>query len=128
MDVLNWTLKYYSINTKNNTIYYKYEYPPLFQDLLLNIPYFNEENCISNSFIEIKEYTLLALVLPKTSLNLLPDNIHNYLLKNYENQYKDNYKFIYTFCKYFWEAHVLFPTIKQDELIQFITTINLLYK
>lgn len=123
-NILNWTFKYYSENCECNTIYYNYEYPPLFQDLIKNIPYFDEENNFNNNFIDIKSNTLLALVLPKSSLHLLPKNIHNYLLKNYENYYCDNYNFIYAFCKYFWEAHVQFPKMEKNDLFEFIKKIN----
>ena len=58
---------------------------------------------------------LLSYVLPRDSLNLLPSNIHNYLLKNYGNHYKEDYEFIYAFCKYFYEGHVKFPHLNFKE-------------
>ena len=57
----------------------------------------------------------MSFVLPYNSLNLLPDNIHNYLLKNYEAHYKNDYKIIYAFCRYIWEGHVIFPELNFNE-------------
>ena len=54
----------------------------------------------------------MAYVLPKHSLHLLPENIHNHLLKNYDKYYKDDYALLYAFCKYFYEGHVDFPEIQ----------------
>jgi len=53
--------------------------------------------------------------LPKKSLDLLEDNIKNYLLKKYYNYYNEDYAFHYAFCKYFWEAHVIFPHLNFEE-------------
>ena len=63
----------------------------------------------------IHEYLLLSYVLPRNSLNLLPDKIHDYLLKNYDGHYKNNYSIIYAFCKYIWEGHVQFPLLNFEE-------------
>ena len=63
----------------------------------------------------MKEQLLLCYVLPKNSLNLLPDKIHNYLLKNYESHYNEDYEIVYAFCKYFYEGHINFPEINIDE-------------
>ena len=30
--------------------------------------------------------------------------------------YKDDYDFIWAYCKYFWEAHVIMPNIDINEL------------
>jgi len=52
--------------------------------------------------------------LPKNSLHLLPEKLHNYLLANYEKYYREDYELIYAFCKYFYEGHVIFPTIEHS--------------
>lgn len=124
LETLLWTYKYYKFDNVGNSVYYKYEYPPLLKDLLVAIPYFIEEIVINIDIIEIKSNTLLSLVLPKDSLNLLPNKIHNYLLNNYKNYYRDDYKFMYAFCKYFWEGHVIFPEIDYIKLINDINNLS----
>ena len=111
IETLQWTFYYYSKDCINWTHSYKYHYPPLLQDLYKHIPYFNSELVLKKDKDVIHSLLLLSYVLPKSSLNLLPDNIHNYLLKNYENYYRDDYEFVYSFCKYFWEGHVKFPEL-----------------
>ena len=71
----------------------------------------------------IHPHLLLSYVLPKNSLNLLPNKIHNYLLKNYEHHYQNDYQFAYAFCKYFWEGHVKFPELDFDKFANEITAL-----
>ena len=111
LETLQWTYYYYSRDCINWSHYYKYHYPPLLVDLYKHIPYFGSELVLKEDMHILDPYLLLSYVLPKNSLGLLPDNIHNYLLKNYENHYKNEYEFVYAFCKYFWEGHVKFPEL-----------------
>ena len=123
LQTLQWTYYYYSKECVNWSHCYKYHYPPLLVDLFKHIPYFNSELVLIKDKNVIHPHLLLAYVLPKNALNLLPDKIHSYLLKNYENHYEENYEFIYAFCKYFWEGHVKFPDLDFDK---FADEINLL--
>ena len=111
LETLQWTYYYYSRECINWSHSYNYEYPPLLSDLYKHIPYFDSELVLTKNKNVIHEYVLLSYVLSKNSLNLLPRKIHNYLLENYENHYKTDYEFVYSFCKYFWECHVKFPPI-----------------
>ena len=107
---LQWTFYYYSTDCISWTHTYLYHYPPLLQDLYKNVPYFNSELVIEPDKNIIHPHLLLSYVLPKNSLNLIPNTkIYNYLIKNYPQHYREDYEFIYAFCKYFWEGHVLFP-------------------
>ena len=115
LETLQWVYYYYSSSCKNWTMYFKYHYPPLLSDLYSYIPYFNSEFVLPENNTILKEQLLLCYVLPKNSLNLLPDKIHNYLLKNYESHYNEDYEIVYAFCKYFYEGHVNFPEINIDE-------------
>ena len=63
----------------------------------------------------LNDKLLLCYVLPHNSLNLLPNKIHNYLLKEYKEHYRSDYEIVYAFCKYFYEAHIHFPKIKIEE-------------
>jgi 5'-3' exonuclease len=115
LETLQWTYYYYSGDCINWSHCYKYHYPPLLIDLYKHIPHFDSEIIIKNNKDVIHPYLLLSYVLPKNSLNLLPSKIHNYLLKNYEIHYREDYKFLYAFCKYFWEGHVKFPNLEIEE-------------
>ena len=125
LQTLQWTYYYYSKECINWNHSYKYHYPPLLSDLYKAIPYFDSELVLKEDKNIIHEYLLLSYVLPCNSLNLLPQNIHNYLLKNYENHYKNDYNMIYAFCKYIWEGHVEFPELDFE---QFSKNINKLIK
>ena len=115
LQTLQWTYYYYSKECINWNHSYNYHYPPLISDLYKAIPYFNSELVLKEDKNIIHEHLLLSYVLPRNSLNLLPDNIHNYLLKNYEDHYKNDYKMIYAFCRYIWEGHVIFPELNFNE-------------
>ena len=115
LETLQWVYHYYSSSCKNWTLYFKYNYPPLLSDLYMYIPYFNSEFVMLENNNILNEKLLLCYVLPRNSLNLLPDKIHNYLLKEYNEHYNTNYEIIYAFCKYFYEGHVHFPKIKIEE-------------
>ena len=112
LETLQWVYCYYSSECKNWAIHYKYHYPPLLCDLYTYIPYFNSELTINEDYSILNTNVLLAYVLPKTSLHLLPEKIHDHLLKNYDKYYKDDYELLYAFCKYFYESHVNFPEIQ----------------
>ena len=106
---------YYSKECVNWNHCYNYHYPPLLSDLYKSVPYFDSELVLKEDKNIIHPHLLLSYVLPRDSLNLLPPNIHNYLLKNYENHYKEDYEFIYAFCKYFYEGHAKFPALDFKE-------------
>jgi 5'-3' exonuclease len=68
----------------------------------------------------VNELVQLSYVLPKQSLHLLPDNLYKVLLKEHGEWYKSECEFIWAYCRYFWEAHVLLPHIDIDELEKFV--------
>ncbi len=122
LDTLQWTYYYYTKGCVNWKHLYKYHYPPLLEDLYKHIPYFNSELEMEEDKTVLHPYALLAYVLPKHSLNLIPNNkIINYLIENYQNNYRDDYDFEYAFCKYFWEGHVKFPHINLDNFTKEIS-------
>jgi 5'-3' exonuclease len=112
LEMLQWVYNYYSSECKNWTLHYKYHYPPLLCDLYTYIPYFNSELTIKEDYSILHTNVLLAYVLPKQSLHLLPEKIVNYLLANYEKYYSSDNELLYAFCKYFYEGHVIFPQIE----------------
>jgi 5'-3' exonuclease len=112
LETLMWVYSYYSQECKNWSLHYKYSYPPLLCDLYTHIPYFNSEITINEDYAILNTNVLLAYVLPKNSLHLLPEKLATYLLKNYGQCYCEDYELLYAFCKYFYEGQVLFPEIE----------------
>jgi 5'-3' exonuclease len=115
LQTLQWVYYYYSSPCKNWTLYFKYNYPPLLCDLYAYIPYFNSEFAMSENYNILNDKLLLCYVLPYNSLNLLPNKLHNYLLKEYKEHYETNYEISYAFCKYFYEGHIHFPKVNIEE-------------
>lgn len=115
LQTLQWVYYYYSSPCKNWSLYFKYNYPPLLCDLYAYIPYFNSEFAMSENYNILNDKLLLCYVLPVSSLNLLPDKIHKYLLKEYKEHYNTTYEINYAFCKYFYEGHIHFPKINIEE-------------
>jgi 5'-3' exonuclease len=118
---LEWTMKYYTTGCPDWRWKYKYNYPPLLQDLIKHIPLFNTEfvpYCRPNPVSEIVQ---LCYVLPRASLPLLPKRLYFELIKKYEHWYKGNCDFVWAYCRYFWESHVDMNEIDIDELEKFIT-------
>lgn len=105
LEGLEWTLKYYTAGCVDWEWYYKYNYPPLLNDIRPFIPYFDIE------FLEIKNNTpidsqlQLAYVLPIDNIDLLSKNIQQKILLNKENTSSD-IKLEYSYCRYIWEAHI----------------------
>ena len=123
---LEWTMKYYTTGCPDWRWKYKYNYPPLLQDLIKHIPLFNTEfvpYCAPNPVSEIVQ---LCYVLPRASLALLPKRLYFELIKKYEHWYKGNCDFVWAYCRYFWESHVDMNEIDIDELEKFITDNKLL--
>ena len=120
LEGLEWTLKYYTSGCPNWRWMYKYNYPPLLQDLIKHIPVF------TNEFIEFKpanpvsEIVQLCYVLPKHSLTLLPPVLCKALLDKYSEWYADDCEFVWAYCRYFWESHVVMNEINIDELERFV--------
>ena len=116
MEGLEWTMKYYTSGCVNWRWYYKYHYPPLLSDLKQYIPLFD------TTFVEFKQpnpvspMVQLCYVLPLSSLYLIPETIYKKLLETRPEWYKNDYEFIWCFCRYFWESHVKMNAIDIDEL------------
>jgi 5'-3' exonuclease len=58
--------------------------------------------------------------MPKQSLHLLPEKLYESLVKDHSDWYKADCEFVWSYCRYFWEAHVQLPHIDIDELEQFV--------
>jgi 5'-3' exoribonuclease 1 len=113
LEGLEWTMKYYSKNCVDWRWSYKYDYPPLLCDLIKYVPYFDTNLLEVKPKNPVSPMVQLSYVLPKNSHYLLPANIRALLKAEW---YNDDCSFKWSFCKYFWEAHVCLPEIKISEL------------
>jgi len=120
LEGLEWTWKYYYSGCIDWRWKYNYHYPPLLQDLIKYIPYFEGDLLEEKNKNPVKEEVQLCYVLPKNSLHFLPIRIKNYLLSNYAEYYRLDYEFTWAYCKYFWECHVNFPSIEISQLEEII--------
>ena len=123
LEGIEFTFKYYNDGCPDWRWKYNYHYPPLLEDLLKYIPYFNVEFIPENAINKnnpISEYTQLCYVLPRNSLNLLPIPIMNSVIQKYYYWHNEYYELKWTYCKYFWESHVIMPEIDIDDLEAFI--------
>jgi len=122
---LEWTMKYYTTGCANWRWSYQYYYPPLLCDLIKYVPCFDKEFIQQAPPQPVNELVQLCYVLPLQSLSLLPDNLYNKLLTSeYINWYVGKDKFIWAYCRYFWEAHVVLPHIDIDELEKLVHIYN----
>lgn len=118
---LEWTMKYYTSGCPDWRWCYKYHYPPLMEDLIHHVPYFEREFFAGEGVgvgVAVSPLVQLCYVLPKPSLNLLPEKLLDKILKEYGrgDWYGTDFDFIWAFCKYFWESHVQLPEIPIGEL------------
>ena len=113
LEGLEWTMKYYSKGCVNWRWSYKYDYPPLLCDLIKYVPYFETTLLEVKSKNPVTPLVQLSYVLPKSSHYLLPANIRALLKAEW---YNEDCSFKWSFCKYFWEAHVCLPEISIAEL------------
>lgn len=116
MEGLEWVMRYYTSGCCDWGWHYRYHYPPTLNDLLTYIPHWDSIMIEKNENKPISPQTQLAYVLPRRSLRLLPDKIRTKLLSEYSDNYPENCKIIWSFCKYFWESHVDLPAIDLEEL------------
>ena len=122
LEGLEWTLKYYTNGCINYRWCYKYDYPPLLEDLIKYIPRFD---CvmINKNLTPIDAITQLSYVLPYQSLHLLSKNLQEMLLRVYKGYYTTDLRFEWAYCKYFWESHPVMKYIDIDELEEFVQKI-----
>ena len=112
LEGLEWNFKYYKNGCADWRWKYKYNYPPTFLDLHAFIPFFDTTFIEANNNKPVKQLVQLAYVLPRNSLFLLPKKLHETLISGYEDIYKLDFKIMWSFCRYFWEAHVELPEFK----------------
>ena len=111
---LEWNMEYYTKGCIDWNWYYKYDYPPLFSDLIKHVPYHFKQLLARKPEAPVSNFFQLSYVLPKNSLYLLPANIKKRLLET--DWYVDDCEFKWSYCKYFWESHPVLPDIQPKAL------------
>jgi 5'-3' exonuclease len=86
------------------------------------VPLFPTEFVLEKPFNPVTEITQLCYVLPKHSLSLLPKGLGQALITNFSDWYKSDCEFIWAYCRYFWEAHVVMNEIDIAELEHYLKT------
>ena len=109
-------MKYYTSGCVDLKWHYKYYYPPLLSDLVKYTPKWDIELIEKNNHGPVRDLVQLSYVLPKDSLDFLPNKIYNYLIWNKKDNYNDNCDIKWSFCKYIWESHVVLPLIDIEDL------------
>jgi len=123
LEGLEWTMKYYTTGCVDWRWHYQFSYPPLLEDLIHMVPYFERTLVPLCQPKPVSPLVQLSYVLPQTSLSLLPEPIFQHLLKEHKDWYPTECEFLWVFCKYFWESHVLLPDINIDQLEKEIESI-----
>ena len=121
LEGLEWTMKYYTTGCPDWRWCYNYDYPPLLEDLIHYVPYFDNDFIANNlGGNPVSEIVQLSYVLPKQSLQMLPEKIYNAIISQKSKWYSADCDFSWSYCKYFWEAHAHLPHIDVNELELFL--------
>jgi 5'-3' exonuclease len=120
LEGLEWTMKYYTTGCADWRWCYKYNYPPLLSDLIHYVPNLSTEFVPLKAANPVTELVQLSYVLPRQSLTLLPKKLYAALISKQEDLYRSDCDFAWSYCRYFWEAHVQLPEININELEQFV--------
>ena len=120
LEGIEWTMKYYTTGCPDWRWCYNYNYPPLLNDLIHYIPFFESEFIVNKPENPVNELVQLCYVLPRQSMTLLPEKLRIALLSNHDSWYKEDCDFIWAYCKYFWESHVDLPHIEIQKLEEFV--------
>lgn len=120
LEGLEWTMKYYTIGCPDWKWCYKYDYPPLLCDLIKYVPFFEMELIENKKDNPVTDLVQLCYVLPRQSLQFLPEKLYKELIREKLSWYSTDCKFHWAYCKYFWESHPNLPYIDIKELEIFV--------
>ena len=116
VSMIEWNYEYYINDCPNWRMSYKYNYAPLFSDILHYIPFYDTSYIKVCKDNEVKPLVQLCYVLPKETHNFLPEKIRM-LLNNYLYGYYFNDKVIkWCYCRNLWECHIDLPVIDIEKL------------
>ena len=105
LEGLEWTLRYYTSGCPDWRWSYRYDYPPLLEDLLRFVPRMATRFLDDLPPAPVRPLVQLAYVLPAQSLPLLPSKLRDRLLQRHHSWYEPDRPLMTAFCKYLWEAH-----------------------
>tara|TARA_B000000475_G_scaffold272239_1_gene272744 strand:- start:196 stop:1518 length:1323 start_codon:yes stop_codon:yes gene_type:complete len=122
IDGIFWTYNYYNknINKIDHNWYYPYLGCPTIADIVNYLTTYEYKPNYNNEFIQSKEQ--LLIVMPKTSINVLPKDLHKYMLDptfGLEYLFVADFKLIKYLKKHEWEYVPYLPLID----IQYIKSI-----
>jgi len=118
---LEWTMKYYSHGCVDWRWTYHYPYPPLLKDLAAHVPTTDVFSAALHT-CPVEPLVQLCYVLPPSSLYLVPPTLHQNLLLNWYVATPLDLTFQWSFCKFFWEAHVELPEVHLQLLENVVNT------
>lgn len=107
---LEWTYKYYSKGCVDWKWKYNYHYPPLLIDLKKYIPFFEGDLLETKFKNNVNNLVQLYYILPKDEKlynSILHNSIVNKFLKLNKNYNSEKLSFETSFCRYFWESHLI---------------------
>lgn len=116
LEGLEWTLAYYTTGCKSWRWAYVYPYPPLLNDLVQFVPYFEMDLVTADESSAVSPLTQLSYVLPRANLDLLPTKLFKTLVAERPHWYQERVQLLWAYCRYFWEAHAILPEIDLEEL------------
>jgi len=123
LEGLEWTMKYYTTDCPDWRWSYHYHYPPLLCDLIKYMPFFDTEFVSIKPDNHVTELVQLCYVLPRQSLQFLPENIYKAIIKEKLHWYDSECDFQWAYCKYFWESHPHLQHVDICELETFIQSV-----
>jgi 5'-3' exonuclease len=123
LETLEWTFKYYTGGCPNWRFSYRYNFPPLLQNLIQYVPHFHT-NFITVFKPHFSPLTQLVYVIPKSQHYLLPKKIQILLQEHFSNLFPDKIEFLWAFKKYFWESYTILPDFSLDLLEKFDNLFN----
>ena len=120
LEGLEWTLRYYTTGCPDWQWCYKYDYPPLLEDLIRFVPTLSTRFVEDKAAAPVPDLVQLAYVLPAPSLALLPERLRDVLLQRHHQWYDPDRKLRTAFCKYIWESHPQLEHIDLPELMRIV--------
>lgn len=116
---LEWVFKYYTEGCPNWLWRYEYMYPPLLVDLVKYIPHFETDYFQENKTRPFHHNTQLLYVIPEKYYDIIDPHFIDEIQCNQYTQYFENgrLEFVWAFCKYLWEAHIVLKEVPMDVLL-----------